>query len=132
MITAATPSRDDPATMTCPVCQQCFTRVGRQTYCSTACRKTAFRRRHQTPPVTLTIPADRPRRDFTIYECPECGERFLGGQRCDQCGIFARRVGVGGTCPHCDQPVAIHDLLDREVITTAGARIRADHWGRTT
>jgi hypothetical protein len=111
------PSRDDPATMTCPVCQRYFTRVGRQKYCSAPCRKTAFRRRHQDPITAVTVPAARPRREFTIYECPECSERFLGEQRCEQCGTFARRVGIGGPCPHCDQPVAVNDLLDQELFT---------------
>ena len=63
------PSRDDPGTTTCPVCRRVFTPTGRQAYCSTACRKTAFRRRHQPGPA-VTIPAVRPRREFTVYECP--------------------------------------------------------------
>jgi hypothetical protein len=103
--------------MTCPLCQAYFTPLGRQIYCSTPCRKTAYRRRHQHPAVAITIPAARPRREYTIYECPDCGERIYGEQRCDQCGSFARRVGIGGPCPHCDQPVALSDLLDQEVIT---------------
>jgi len=78
------------------------------------CRKTAFGRRHQTPAAAITVPAARPRRDYTIYECPDCGERLYGEQRCDQCGSFARRIGIGGPCPHCDQPVALSDLLDQE------------------
>jgi hypothetical protein len=114
---ATAPSRDDPATMTCPLCQAYFTPVGRQIYCSTACRKAAFRRRQQSPAATVTIPAARPRRDYTVYECPDCGERLYGEQRCPGCGSFARRVGLGGPCPHCDQPVALSDLLDQEVIT---------------
>ena len=117
--TPAIPSRDDPATTTCPICQTYFTPVGRQIYCTTACRKAAFRRRHQTPPVALTIPPVRPRRDYTIYECPDCGERLHSRQRCEQCGSFTRRVGIGGPCPHCDQPVALSDLLDPDVITTS-------------
>ena len=112
----AAPSRDDAATMTCPVCLQHFTATGRQTYCGSPCRKTAFRRRHQQPLAAITIPAGRPRRDFTIYECPDCEERFLGEQRCHSCGVFARRVGIGGPCPHCDQLVALNDLLDQDVI----------------
>ena len=48
------PSRDDPGTMSCPVCRRGFTPVGRQAYCGTACRKTAFRRRHRQ-----AGPADR-------------------------------------------------------------------------
>ncbi|MGH3657860.1 MAG: hypothetical protein ACRDUA_14485 [Micromonosporaceae bacterium] len=113
-----TPSRDDPATMTCPVCQTYFTPNGRQQYCGTPCRKTAFRRRHQTPPTTtVVVPAARPRRPITIYECPNCGDRLLGEQRCHQCNAFTRRVGIGGPCPHCDEPVALADLLDQEVTT---------------
>ncbi len=110
------PSRDDTATRTCPLCGQPFTATGRQTYCGPPCRKTAFRRRHQQPLAAITTPAARPRREFTIYECPTCGDRLLGEQRCPACGIFARRVDIGGPCPHCDQPVALHDLLDQDVI----------------
>jgi len=115
---AATPSRDDTATMTCPVCQRHFAPTGRQTYCGSPCRKTAFRRRHQQPLAAITTPAARPRRNFTVYECPNCEERFLGEQRCHDCGVFARRVGVGGPCPHCDQPVALQDLLDQDMTLT--------------
>jgi hypothetical protein len=116
--TAAPPLRDDPATMTCPVCRRRFHHNGRQTYCTSACRKTAFRRRHQQPPVALTIPAARPRRDITVYECPTCEQRLLGDQRCPDCAVFARRVGIGGPCPHCEQPIAVNDLLDQDLIST--------------
>ena len=43
------PSRDDPGTTSCPVCARSFTPIGRQVFCSTTCRKTALRRRHQQP-----------------------------------------------------------------------------------
>jgi predicted RNA-binding Zn-ribbon protein involved in translation (DUF1610 family) len=112
------PPRDDHGTTRCPVCQRSFTPTGRQTYCSTACRKTAFRRRHQQPGTTVTVPAARPRREYTVYECPDCGDRFLGEQRCNNCGTFARRIGVGGQCPHCSEAVAITDLLDQAVVIT--------------
>ena len=49
--------RDDSGTMTCPVCRRPFTPTGRQTYCDTSCRKTAFRRRHQQPLAAITVPA---------------------------------------------------------------------------
>jgi len=114
--TKADPSRDDTGTRTCPVCQRPFTATGRQAYCGSPCRKTAFRRRHQQPLAAVTVPPARPRRDFTIYECPSCEDRLLGDQRCSTCGIFARRVDIGGPCPHCDQPVALNDLLDQDVI----------------
>ena len=118
---AQTPSRDDTATITCPVCQSSFTPAGRQRYCTTACRKTAWRRRHQNPAASPPVPAARPRREFTIYECPGCGQRLHGEQRCPDCGIFAARLGTGGPCPHCGEPVTITDLL-QEVVTTPGNR----------
>lgn len=80
--TPAAPSRDDPGTTRCPVCDRRFTPAGRQTYCSTACRKTAFRRRHQHTAPAVTVPTARPRRQITVYECPDCGGRLLGEQRC--------------------------------------------------
>jgi len=45
-----------------------------------------------------------------VYECGECGQRYLGRQRCDDCGTFCRRIGPGGQCPHCEDAVAITDL----------------------
>jgi hypothetical protein len=109
---ASTPSRDDQGTTRCPVCQLSFTQAGRQAYCSPRCRKTAFRRRHQDPAAAITIPPARARSRNTIYECPACGERRAGQQRCDDCGTFGRKIGTGGPCPHCSEPVTISDLLD--------------------
>ena len=117
-----TPLRDDTGTMTCPICQQPFTPTGRQRYCTSACRKTAYRRRHQHPPDLSIVPAAQPRRDHAIYQCPDCDQRLLGEQRCPDCGIFARRIGAGGSCPHCDEPVALTDLLNQEVATTLDSR----------
>jgi len=116
-IPSGIPSRDDPGTMTCPVCQRLFTPTGRQAYCSSACRKTAFRRRHQQAGPAVTVPTARPRREITVYECPDCDQRLLGEQRCPDCGTFARRVGVGGACPNCAEPVAVTDLIDQATIT---------------
>jgi predicted RNA-binding Zn-ribbon protein involved in translation (DUF1610 family) len=116
--TGRSPSRDDPGTTPCPVCQQTFTPAARQTYCSTTCRKTAFRRRHQQSGTAVTVPAARPRREYTVYECPGCGERLLGEQRCQDCLTVAHRVGIGGSCPHCEQPVAITDLIDQDANTS--------------
>jgi hypothetical protein len=45
-----------------------------------------------------------------VYQCPECEARLLGQQRCDDCGVFARRLGPGAACPYCDEPVAIIDF----------------------
>ena len=46
-----------------------------------------------------------------VYECPDCGERQAGTRRCPDCNLFMRRVGPGGSCPHCDEPVLVTDLL---------------------
>jgi hypothetical protein len=112
----ATPSRDDQATMSCPVCRTHFTPAGRQQYCA-SCRKTAFRRRRH-PPAAVVVPAAKARRQNTIYECPTCGQRLHGEQRCPHCNVFARRISIGGPCPHCFEPVAVTDLLDQDVTIT--------------
>ena len=58
----------------------------------------------------------RPRRPITVYECDGCGARAVGQQRCEDCGTFMRKLGLGGPCPHCDEPVAVVELLDQEVV----------------
>ncbi len=98
----------------CPVCWTPFTRIRRQRYCSDACRKTAWTRRdaakHQT--TETTVPQPIRRRDTTIYECQACETRYHGEQWCHDCNQPCTRVGLGGSCPHCDEPVALADLLD--------------------
>jgi len=98
---------DDGTTTACAVCARAFQRVGRQRFCS-ACRQTAWRRRHPIP--LPTVPPRSPRQS-TIYECPVCETRSLGEQYCADCRCFCRRIGPGGLCLACDEPVAIADLL---------------------
>ncbi|MDA8033399.1 MAG: hypothetical protein M0T71_04390 [Actinomycetota bacterium] len=52
---------------------------------------------------------------MTVYECDLCGERSLGEQYCEQCRTFMRRVGFGGSCPSCGDPIAVTDILEEEV-----------------
>ena len=108
------PSCHDTVTITtttpCPVCQHPFTPVGRQTYCGDACRAAAYRRRRHTPRAPITIPKTQPRRPITVYQCDTCAIRTLGTQRCNDCGTFMRRIGIGGPCPSCDEPIAINEL----------------------
>jgi hypothetical protein len=96
--------RDDTATM-CGVCGRSFSRHGRQQWCSTECRQTAWRRRRSVPP------PPPPAKQTTVYECDDCGARYLGEQRCDDCNRWCRRIGPGGRCPHCDEPVTLADIL---------------------
>ena len=102
------PHRNDGVTMPCPRCTRPFAAIGRQRYCSAACRQATWRRRQALRPPDL--PPRVPRAD-TVYECPGCSARFLGEQRCPDCQQFCRRIGPGGPCPHCDEPVALADLL---------------------
>ena len=113
-----TPSRDDGVTVLgttqptrCSMCGVSFEARGRQLWCSARCRQSAFRRRSQSPLTQTTIL--RPvggRRAATVYECSECQARTLGTQRCADCNRFAVRVGLGGLCPFCEEPVALVDL----------------------
>ena len=100
------PVRDDTATITCPVCDVAFEPDGRQRHCSTRCRQRAWRRRRAAPVEPLVTRSD------TVYACPSCDARYLGVQRCDECNIWCRRLGPGGPCPCCDEPIAISDLFD--------------------
>lgn len=114
-----------PSPLLCPVCWGAFTRVGRQRYCTDACRKTPWTRRHAT---TLTVavtavaktvvPQAIRRRDITIYACPTCETRYHGEQWCHDCNQPCTRVGLGGLCPHCSEPVAHTDLIDTPAAAT--------------
>lgn len=112
------PWSNDSVTIDCPVCGHRFHPLGRRRFCSAACRQAAWRQRHPTPLPPLPPLPSRTPRPATIYECPTCGARFLGEQRCPDCQVFCRRVGPGGPCPHCDEPVAIADLLQTREVTT--------------
>ena len=95
----------------------------RARYCSRAHQQRAFRLRHQTRMADLTgvrkaLQRRRALVAHTIYECGGCGERFLGERRCGDCNLFARAVGVGGSCPECDAPLLLDDLLGEGVIPT--------------
>ena|SRR5579859_2230332 len=96
----------------------------RARYCTRACQQRGYRLRHQTPTVDLTrVRKALQRRTalvaHTIYECGGCGERFIGVRRCESCNVFCRALGVGGSCPECDSPVLVDDLLGEGVIATA-------------
>jgi len=124
-------SRNDTAA--CPACGQPFTPAGRRRWCSDKCRQAAWRHRHPAPAATAAAlpPPRQPTRETTIYQCPDCQERYLGQQRCDDCGTFCHRIGPGGPCPHCDEPVAIHDLInDPQPGRTPAAGVSVDQQKR--
>jgi hypothetical protein len=110
----AGPAATTAATIACPFCQNAFTPIRRQKYCTPARRQAAWRARHHpTPAPPVILPPRTQRRQITIYECPGCSTRSLGTQWCPDCNQPALRIDYGGLCPHCDQPVAISDLTDQ-------------------
>jgi hypothetical protein len=96
----------------------------RATYCRRACQQRSYRLRHQTATVDVaSVRKVLQRRKalvaHTIYECGECGARFVGVRRCENCNLFCRALGVGGACPECDTTVLLDDLLGEGVFTKA-------------
>lgn len=90
--------------------------AGRARYCSGACRQRAFRQRQALAELDLDQLTRqlRLRRELvahTVYECPSCEARLLGERRCPDCNLMCRRVGLGGPCIHCDELLAVQDLL---------------------
>ena len=85
-------------------------------WCSNACRQNVYRNRHTPTLAAPAIPTNTPRRPHTIYQCPNCETRLLGTQRCQDCGTFMTRIGHGGTCPCCDEPVTFDELLGNETL----------------
>jgi DNA-directed RNA polymerase subunit RPC12/RpoP len=53
---------------------------------------------------------------YTVYECSNCGERFVGQRRCPECGLFGRALGLGGPCPDCSELILLADVVGREVV----------------
>jgi hypothetical protein len=101
----------------CPLCAGALP-SSRARYCSEACKQRAYRLRQaertHADPTTLARELRRLRtlRAHTLYECPTCGERYLGVQRCPDCQHFCRALGLGGACPHCDELRLLTDVLD--------------------
>ncbi len=110
-----------PARRLCPGCQQYFTAPGGRTHCSAACKTADWRRQHpnRKPPGQTTAPPP------DVYICAGCYRRYQLHQptlaapapTCPDCAIPTRRLGIGGHCPCCDQPVAAIELLDNQEVT---------------
>jgi hypothetical protein len=105
------PSRNVSVTAGCLICQEPLPPGRARTTCSDRCRQTLWRRRHQPTPIPAPLPPARQRKATTIYECEDCATRLRGEQRCE-CGKFMRRIGPGGLCPHCFEPISLEELLD--------------------
>jgi ribosomal protein S26 len=102
--------RDDGVTMACAHCGRLYPVSGRSRYCDNACKQRAYRARRKAPPVPTRL--SRSPKEATVYYCEECDTRYLGVQYCESCNLFCRRLGAGGRCPCCDEPVAVNDLVE--------------------
>jgi hypothetical protein len=108
------PPRNDARngiTAACPACGAPFTRTGQRRYCTAAWRQAAWRRRHATDPPAVSLPPPRPRRQGTIYQCPDCDTRYHSQQWCPDCTRPCRRLGPGGYCA-CGELLTIDELLN--------------------
>ena len=115
-----TPPMRDASSDGCLVCGAVLPSQ-RARYCSRAHQQYAFRLRHQTNLLDLQqLRQELQRRRAviarTVYECSNCGERFVGQRRCPECQLFCRAIGLGGHCPECDTPLLLVDLLGEEVV----------------
>ncbi len=107
----------------CRACGRTFPAQGRKAYCDDACRQRSFRLRQRPPDEVRLGIATRLPKTAIVYQCPECDARCLGQQRCDDCGVFMRRLGPGGACPHCDEAVAVADLIAEVQASTSTMRL---------
>jgi predicted nucleic acid-binding Zn ribbon protein len=91
---------------------------GRSRYCGDRCRKRASRLRnqpdHQALVADLMVQLKQRRSlvEHTIYGCSSCEQRFLGERRCPDCNLLLRKLGAGGLCPDCGEPVLVSELLE--------------------
>jgi hypothetical protein len=106
------PSRNGSVTAGCSVCGGPLPHGRPRTTCSDRCRQKAWRLRHQPEQTLPTLPAHRPLKDHTVYECSECEARLVGSQYCEDCHRFMRRLGSGGTCPCCFEAITFDELID--------------------
>jgi hypothetical protein len=101
-----------PPVRVCQFCGNKYERTSRpSSYCGDACRQNAFRARRQQP--AIPPPPGRTHALDVLYECSGCGERLLNERRCGACSRFTRRLGVAVTCPACDEPVLLSELLEQ-------------------
>ncbi len=106
------------ASRACPACGGTPPST-RSVYCKPACKQLAYRLRRRTlhstvDPAILRKELQRRRLlvAHTVYECSRCGERSLRERRCGDCNLYARSIGLGGSCPDCETVILLADLLE--------------------
>jgi hypothetical protein len=110
------PSHTGSSSSTCLVCGVPLS-APQQRYCTRACQQHAYRLRHQRPTrldlslLRAELGRQQSLLHHTVYECPTCGTCAIGEQRCAECNIFTRRIGLGGSCPECDAVILLTELI---------------------
>ena len=100
-----------PPARVCQFCGNAYEGSRPSSYCGATCRQRAFRAR-RLQPVVSPLPRRAHGLDV-LYECAGCGERLLNEQRCERCQRFVKRLGVAVTCPTCDEPILLSELLEQ-------------------
>ena len=107
------PPRDAYVTWQCVVCDAPLPKR-RSRYCSKECyrRGSDIRRIAPAGVIRQHLERQRPAQSgwLTVYACNSCGTRALTESGCPSCGGTLARVGLGGPCPHCHEPVLLTDL----------------------
>ncbi len=106
-----------PGGRRCLVCNILIASPRGRHYCSSACRNKAWRRRRDEKIFRSDTHAPGQPSWQAIYACPNCKRRLLGDHRCPDCNIFGTRLGLGGRCPHCEEPVLLTDLATAQAAT---------------
>jgi predicted nucleic acid-binding Zn ribbon protein len=105
----------------CLVCGNPLPANGRGRYCSRACQQRAYRLRQQPgQPALLAawtahLKEQQALLQRTIYACSSCEQRYLGQHRCPDCNLMCHKLGLGDSCPQCDEPVLLSELLGGEL-----------------
>jgi len=102
------PPRDDSVRTppTCSSCQQVLHgRRGRNGCAPRPAAKRPTAPANPTTPTSSRLPRTRRDPARAVYQCPDCGTRYLCQQRCPDCNAFCTRTGAGGTCPCCQEVI---------------------------
>lgn len=93
------------------MCWTPFQRLGRQRFCSSNCRKTAWARTHKQDK-----PAGNSDRgtDTVIYACTACQTQYYCQQFCYKCNQPAKAIGYGDLYPRPDEPAIPTTNITRE------------------
>ena len=65
-----------------------------------------------TDRVAVAVSAVYPERALEIYLAKAGGGERQTTRRCEDCNLFTRRLGPGGECQHCGEPVPASELLE--------------------